>query len=59
MESSNLAIDPKDELFQFTIICTCWEKIDGEVGCSQKSDTVHCKCGLVWEVNRPYKEDTK
>ena len=43
--------------FSFSITCSCGETMTGIIRRRDKSDKLHCSCGLVWEVNKPYKED--
>ena len=43
--------------FSFSIICSCGRTMKGIIRKQDKSDKLHCSCGLVWEVNKPYKEE--
>ena len=43
----------------FKLICSCGNVIRGIVGGKYDSDKLHCDCGLVWKVNKPYREDDK
>ena len=42
--------------FPFILKCSCGKEMSGFVREDNKSDKLHCTCGLVWEVNKPYKD---
>jgi hypothetical protein len=43
--------------FSFSLNCSCGNNMEGIIGHGDKLDKLHCSsCGLVWEVNKPYKE---
>lgn len=42
--------------YRFSLVCYCGETIDGLVGGDYEKDRLHCNCGLVWEVKKPYRE---
>jgi hypothetical protein len=46
-----------DGVFEFGLRCTCGVEITGGFySIDDKVDRLHCDCGLVWEVKKPYKE---
>jgi len=47
----------KDRTYSFSLICNCGATINGVILNGSKSDKLHCDCGLVWEVNKPYVEE--
>lgn len=47
----------KDKPFTFSITCSCGENMNGIIRHGDISDKLHCTCGLVWEVNKPYREE--
>jgi len=49
----------KDKQFSFALTCTCGKEMKGIIRWGDRSDKVHCGCGLVWEVNKPIREEVK
>jgi len=47
----------KGNEFSFSVTCSCGRTMKGIIRKQDKSDKLHCSCGLVWEVNKPYKEE--
>lgn len=48
----------KDKVFSFLLTCTCGKEMSGIIGRGDKSDKLHCSCGLIWEVNKPCRGET-
>jgi len=40
----------------FSLICSCGHIISGIITSDDIYDKLHCDCGLVWKVNKPYVE---
>ena len=40
----------------FSLKCSCGHIMSGIITCNDIYDKLHCDCGLVWKVNKPYKE---
>jgi len=55
--SSEMTQIVKDRTYLFSLICNCGATINGVILNGSKSDKLHCNCGLVWEVNKPLKEE--
>jgi len=46
----------------FSLICSCGHIVSGIITGNDIYDIydkLHCDCGLVWKVNKPYKESEK
>jgi len=40
----------------FSLICSCGHIMSGIITNNDIYDKLHCDCGLVWKINKPYKE---
>ena len=45
--------------YYFKFICSCGNEMNGVVDKEDTCDELHCACGLVWPVLKPYKEESK
>ena len=43
--------------YAFSLICSCGNIMNGIITSNDIYDKLHCNCGLVWKVNKPYKEE--
>jgi len=41
----------------FSLICSYGHIISGIITSNDIYDKLHCDCGLVWKINKPYKEE--
>lgn len=41
----------------FLLVCSCGEKLKGYFSDLDKIERLHCNCGLVWDIKRPWKDE--
>lgn len=42
--------------FSFKLFCSCGRRMNGVIK-EEDCDKLHCTCGLVWRVNKPYRKE--
>lgn len=40
----------------FSVVCSCGNKHNGFLGEDDLQERIHCECGMVWTIQRPYQE---
>jgi len=42
----------------FELRCDCGDRLFGYFSKEDEAEKIHCPCGLIWEIVRPYEKTT-